>query len=86
MRQANSAPDSGATFATLADVLRLASNIENGKALEILALQPTIEELEEAAIWAAGNGDLLGKEGRPLSGTAAAIFDILTAEEEEPMH
>jgi len=67
-----------------ADVRRIVGDIEDGKAIEILTLQPTTEELEEAAIWATGNGDVLAKEGHPLSGKAAAIFDILTADEEEP--
>ncbi len=71
-------------LATLADVRRIVGAVDDGKALQILALQPTREELEDAATWAAGNGDLRGKQGGSLSGTAAAIFDLLTADEEEP--
>ncbi len=84
MHKADSVPDARAILATLADVRRVVGDIDDGKALEILALQPTTEELEEAAMWALGNGDLLGKKGHPLSGKAAMLFDILTAEEEEP--
>lgn len=84
MRGATSTTSARGNLATLADVRRIVGDIDDGKALEILALQPTTDELEQAAMWAAGNGDLLGKEGHPLSGNAATIFDMLTADEEEP--
>jgi hypothetical protein len=48
-----------------------------------LTLEPNEAELEEAVIWAAGNGDLQAKAGRPLDGKAAKIFDIITADEED---
>jgi hypothetical protein len=54
------------------------------KIIEILELRPTVAEVEEAMVWAAGDGDLLGKSGRPLSPMASAIAEILTADEEEP--
>jgi len=58
--------------------------VDDAKLIEVLKLQPTLVELEEAAIWAIGNGDILAKDGRPMTGTVAAIVEILTAEEEEP--
>jgi hypothetical protein len=57
--------------------------VDDAKLIEVLKLQPTLVELEEAAIWATGNGDILAKDGRPMTGTVAAIVEILTAEEEE---
>ena len=60
---------------------RLAGDIEEAKASEILSLEPSEAELEQALVWAAGNGDLQGKERHPLDGKAARIFDILTAGE-----
>ena len=69
--------------ATHDDLLRIAGDIDERKVLDILALSPTIAEVEEAAIWAEGNGDVLAKTGRPLTGIPAEIFDILTADEEE---
>lgn len=67
-----------------ADQLKaIVGDIEDAKVIEILELSPSIAELEEAAVWATGNGDVLAKGGRPLSGTAAAIVEILTADEEE---
>ena len=66
------------------DLLRIVGDIDEREALEILALNPTIAEIEEAAVWAVGDGDVLAKTGRPLTGIAAEIFEILTADEEEP--
>ena len=60
---------------------RLVGDIEEAKASEILSLEPSEAELEQALVWAAGNGDFRGKEGHPLDGKAARIFDILTADE-----
>jgi hypothetical protein len=68
-----------------ADQLRaIVGDIDDAKFIEILELRPTVAEVEQAAIWATGNGDILAKEGRPLSDKAAQIVEILTAEEEEP--
>ncbi len=66
------------------DLRRIVGDIDERKALEILALRPTLAEVEEAAAWAAGDGDILAKSGRPLTGIAAEVFEILTADEEEP--
>ena len=48
----------------------------------IVATGATIVQLEEAAAWAAGESDAMGELERPVSGPVAAIYDILTAEEE----
>jgi hypothetical protein len=68
-----------------ADQLRaIVGSIDDAKFIEILELKPTVAEVEQAAIWATGNGDVLAKQGRPLAGKAAQIVEILTADEEEP--
>ena len=65
------------------DIARLLGDLGDAKTLEIVALlRPTMGDLEEAALWLAGDGDILGKAGRPLGGTAAAIFDIVTADDD----
>ena len=69
---------------TREDLLRLVGDLDERKTLDILALKPALGELEEAAIWAAGDGDVIAKMGRPLAGLVAQIVDILTADEEEP--
>ena len=66
------------------DLKSIVGDIDDAKVIEILALKPTLAELEEAAIWTAGDGDALAKSGRPLTGTTAEIVEILTADEEEP--
>ena len=77
---------SGTHMATVGrnDLTRLLGDVEDAKLIDILALEPTLAEVEEAAIWVAGDGDVLAKSGRPLAGVVANIVDILTADEEEP--
>ncbi len=70
--------------ATHDDVRRILGDIDERKVLEILSLRPSIAALEEAAIWASGDGDVLAKAGRPIAGVAAEILEIVTADEEEP--
>jgi predicted phosphoribosyltransferase len=65
------------------DVRRIAGDIDDAKLSEILTLAPSYEELEEASIWASGNGDLRARQGHPLHGKAAKLFNILTADEDE---
>jgi len=73
-------------MATRIDLLRLVGDVDERKIIDILALHPTIAEIEEASLFAAGNGDILARGGHPLSGIAAEVLEILTAgeEEEEP--
>ncbi len=49
--------------ATAEDVKRVIGDIDDPKVLEILDLDPTIVELEEAVVAATGDADSLGKEG-----------------------
>jgi hypothetical protein len=77
---ATSAVAAAATHDELKHVL---GDIEDAKTLEILALRPTVAELEEAMLWAEGEGESLGKEGRPLTGIAAQVYDILIRDELE---
>lgn len=66
------------------DVLRILGDIDERKALDILALRPSLADVEEAAVWISGDGDVLGKSGRPLTAIAAQIIDIIAADEDEP--
>lgn len=85
MAKQNPNPDSRVATLGRDDLIRILGPIDDAKAAEILALKPTLAEVEQAAIWAAGNGDVLAKQGHPLTGIVADIFDALTAgEEEEP--
>jgi hypothetical protein len=66
------------------DVRRILGEIDDATLIEIMALKPTMNDLEEAAVWAVGDGDILAKQGRPGGGVVADIVDLLTADEEEP--
>lgn len=62
----------------------IVGNVDETKVVDILKLQPTISELEEAVVWATGDGDVLAKEGRTLTGKVSDIVEILTEDEDEP--
>lgn len=82
MAQVQSSQKRAAT-ATRDDLRGLFGDLDERKVLDILALNPTTTDLEEAALWAAGDGDVLGKRGHPLCGIAAEICEILTVDEDE---
>ncbi|MEX0752191.1 MAG: hypothetical protein WD073_04615 [Xanthobacteraceae bacterium] len=65
------------------EIKAILGDIDDARVLQILALNPNVTELEEAAIWATGNGDVLAKSGQPLTGKVAGILDIVTTDEEE---
>ena len=64
------------------DVRRLCGDIPDWKIADIVAKDPTIEEIEVALAWAAGESDIMGKERHPLSGKTAELYEILVADEE----
>ena len=48
-----------------ADELRnIVGDVDEAKVIEILELTPSLEDVEQAATWAAGDGDVLSKEGQ----------------------
>lgn len=79
-----SAPDFRPATVGRDDLIRVLGELDEGMIIEILDLKPSLNELEQAAIWVAGDGDVLAKQGHPLAGVVADIVDILTADEEEP--
>lgn len=72
------------TIATAEDVVQIFGEIERRKILQILSLEPTLVELEEASVIAGGDDDILRRAGRAPSGNATQISEILTADEDEP--
>lgn len=66
------------------DVIHVLGAIDEDLIIDTLALNPTFGDLEQAVIWAAGEGDVLARQGHPLTGVVADIVDILSADEEEP--
>ena len=68
-----------------ADLIHLVGDMDDARLAQILALEPSVAEIEEAVLWIDGEADELAKSGRALTGKAAAIFEILAADlEEEP--
>jgi hypothetical protein len=67
--------------ATREDVKDVLGDLDESKMLPIVALRPTIADLEEASMWLAGDLDVF--EPRPLKGIASQIVTILTENEEE---
>ena len=68
--------------ATSDDVARILGDLDPSKMLSIVALRPTILDVEEASMWLAGDRDVFGP-GLPLQGVPSQIVAILTADEEE---
>jgi len=69
-------------LATADDIRHILGALDDAKLLDIVALQPTILDVEEASLWLAGDPDVFGA-GRPLQAAAGEIVAILTADEEE---
>jgi hypothetical protein len=82
MQQSHSTEAAKRGFATTDDVARILGNLDPTKMLPIMALRPTILDIEEASMWLAGDRDVFGP-GMPLQGVASQIVAILTADEEE---
>lgn len=68
-------------MATHEDLLHIIGAIADDRAAEILALQPTVAEVEEALLWAEGEGDRIDRAGHPAAGKVAQIVEILSVEE-----
>jgi hypothetical protein len=62
----------------------LLGDLDAAKVADILALRPSLDELEQTAAWMAGEGDVPARQGHPLIGKAAAIFDIAEADQDDP--
>jgi len=70
------------TPATCYDVRRILGVLDETKLLPILALRPTLSDVEEASIWLGGDADVFGA-GEPLGATASQIVTILIGDEDE---
>jgi len=68
--------------ATQDDIKSILGNLDETKMLPIMALRPSVADVEEASIWLGGDPDVFGAV-EPLKGIASQIVTILTVEEEE---
>ncbi len=69
-------------LAAPADIQRILGTLDETKLLDIMALRPTILDVEEASVWLAGDADVFGA-GQPLRPVAGEVVAILTADEDE---
>lgn len=79
-------PESKSSFrvpATRAEFLRILGDKDDAVVAEILALRPTVAELEEVALRAAGQAEELGESERPPGSIVDEILEILSASEED---
>jgi hypothetical protein len=66
---------------TLGELLQ---HLDDSKVTAIAATGASLANIEEALLWAEGESDVLGKTDHPLTGAAAAVYEILIAEEAYP--
>lgn len=64
------------------DVRRLCGDILDWKVTAILATGASLGDLESAIAWRLGEDDMMDDMMPPLSGAAAAVYDILIREDE----
>ncbi len=67
---------------TLSEIAELVGGGDPSKHLRILETGATFAEIEQALLWASGADDVMADEERPLSGRVAAVYRILTEDEE----
>jgi len=84
MAESRMMPEGEGDRITIEDIRAIAGDIDDIDAAAIIATGGTRAELEEAYFYARGDGDLMDREGRPLVGAAADIYEILVEKEEEP--
>lgn len=75
-------PVESAAALTHEDVRRLCGDIGDAGIAAILATDGTVEDLEVALAWIAGEDEVMDEAGRPLGGAAGLIYDILVAGED----
>jgi hypothetical protein len=68
--------------ATHDDVKSILGELDETKMIPILALRPTVADLEAVSVWLGGDPDVF-EPTKPLKGVASQIVTILTADEEE---
>lgn len=69
--------------ATVEDVRHTFGDVEDAVIAEVLSNRPSLRDLSDAALYVRGDGDLIAREHKELSGPAIAIAEIMTREEEE---
>ena len=73
-----------ARSAASVDIRKILGDLDDAKVADILALKPSLADLEDVAICMAGDHDVLAKSGHHVALTAARIIELLAEAEEEP--
>ena len=63
------------------DLRRVLGDLDDPKVMEILALKPSVTDLEEANVCLAGDHDVLAKRGHHPSARAVRIAEILAPDD-----
>ena len=69
---------------TSIDIRKILGDLDDAKVSAIQALNPSLADLEDAAICMTGDHDVLAKSGHHVPAKAARIVELLAEEEEEP--
>lgn len=70
--------------ATQTDLRHILGDMDDETAVAILALDPSIAQVEEAGVWLNGGNEVLGEQRQPFDAVVAQILDLVEVEEEEP--
>ncbi|WP_112661563.1 hypothetical protein [Microvirga flavescens] len=63
------------------EIAQLVGDVSDETIVDIMKTAATAEEIETALQWLSSEDDVMGKSGKPLSVRAAAVYDILLAED-----
>lgn len=72
------------TLALAHDVRRLAGPLDDETVAQVLKVGASFAELEIAAAYVRGQGSLVDRAGHPLTGKVAQLYEILSADQDEP--
>jgi hypothetical protein len=82
MKMKKPKPDERRPLASSTDIQRLFGDLDESTVSALMALGPTLADVEEAALWTAGEGETLPEPHQPGS-IIARILDLVTPEEDD---
>ena len=75
-------PSHNVPAATYLDVERLLGPLDTDTIMAVMKLSPTLQDIEKAALYVAGEGEALQDPHQP-HGTVLAIIELVTRDEED---
>lgn len=64
------------------DIIHLFGEVNDHRVVEILEIDASLEDLEEASTWLADESDVMGEARIPLTGRAGQVYEILARDKE----